>query len=42
MGGRLQIRWSGKAKKGRLLLRTTGVLRVIQLDGGLVYCILRR
>ena len=42
MGGRLQIRWSGKAKKGRLLLRTTDVLRFIQLDVGVVYCIYSR
>ena len=31
MGGRLQIRWGGKAKKRRLLLRTIVVLRFIQL-----------
>ena len=42
MGGRLQIRRSGKAKKGWLLLRTTGVLRFIQLDVGVVYCALGR
>ena len=42
MGGRLQIRWSGKAKKRRLLLRTTGVLQFIQLDVGIVYYILSR
>ena len=42
MGGRLQIRWSRKAKKRRLLLRTTGVLQFIQLDVGVVYYILSR
>ena len=42
MGGRLQIRWSGKAKKRRLLLRISGVLQFAQLDVGVVYYILSR
>ena len=42
MGGRFQIRWSGKAKKRRLLLGITDVLQFIQLDVGVVYYILSR
>ena len=42
MGGRFQIRWSGKAKKRRLLLRINGVLQFIQLDVSVVYNTLSR